>query len=97
MGRLQYAVLNQPSLLDYRSDTGNYPPNTGAGIPSTTRTRPAMHSLVMFYRCRRRWGGHGSFGPAVARNTEVLGSTPGRVRCLPSRLCTYSVPNCSKA
>ena len=52
MGRLQYAVLNQPSLLDYRSDTGNHPPNTGAGIPSTTRTRPAMLSLVMF--CRRR-------------------------------------------
>ena len=39
----------------------------------------------------------GSFGPVVARNSEVLVSNPGRVRCVSSRLCIYSAPNCSKA
>ena len=39
----------------------------------------------------------GSFGPVVARNSEVLGSNRGRVGCLSSGLCIYSVPNCSNA
>ena len=42
-------------------------------------------------------GPDGSSGPLVARNSEVLGSNPGWVGCLSSRLCIYSGPNCSKA
>ena len=37
-----------------------------------------------------------SFNPLVARNSDVLGSNPGQVGYLSSRLCIYSAPNCSK-
>ena len=39
---------------------------------------------------------HGPFDPAVAQNSESLGSNPGRVKCLSSRLYIYSAPHCSK-
>ena len=33
----------------------------------------------------------------LARNSEVLGSNPGRVGYLSSRVCMYSAPNCPNA
>ena len=41
----------------------------------------------------------GSFDPAVARISEVLGSNPDQVECLSLRLCIcmYSAPNTSNA
>ena len=41
----------------------------------------------------RRAGPDGSFGPAVPRNSEVLGQNPGRVGYLSSILCIYIAPN----
>ena len=38
-----------------------------------------------------------SFNRVVARSSEVLSSNRGRVGCLSSRLCLYSVPNSSNA
>ena len=40
---------------------------------------------------------YGSFDPTVDRKSEVLGSNPGRVGYLSSRLCIYSAPSCLKA
>ena len=40
-------------------------------------------------------GPDGSLDTVVARNSVVLGSNPRRVGYLSSRLCIYSVPNCS--
>ena len=37
-----------------------------------------------------------SFGPVVARNSEVLVSNPGHTGCVSSKLCIYSAPNSSK-
>ena len=41
-------------------------------------------------------GPDGSLDPAMTRNSEVLGSNPGRVRCLSLWFCIYNYPNCAK-
>ena len=38
-----------------------------------------------------------SIDPLVAQNSKVLGSNPGRVECLSSRLYIYNALNCSNA
>ena len=49
-----------------------------------------------FYIAHTQAGLVGSFESVVAQDSEVLGSNPGRVSCLSSRLCIYSATNCSK-
>ena len=41
-------------------------------------------------------GTRGSFRPVVYGNLELLGFNSCRVKCLSSRLCIDSAPNCSK-
>ena len=50
-------------------------------------------SCWQFNSGRPRW----LISSDMAWKSEVLGSNPGRVRCLSSRLCIYSAPNFSKA
>ena len=65
---------------------------SGPRLMSRDSRTPALHCMYLL-----KAGPDGSFDPVVAQNSEVLGSSPGRFRCLSSGLCICSDPNCSKA